>query len=290
MLRRALDDRGDSPRYIETHRKRGYQFAGEVKYIPEDAGVVATAEHIARVIKGESKEASAVEQPTPSNLTSNNGHGVQVRWWNRYRKVIIGLASIIITIVVVVFLYLKDLWSEPEKVFPQFGEGTISDNSRNISEMKRGLKDCQGNCLEDVEKVLVIDAILDEGGFAIVVFNKPFGSDVALKRQLILKVKLSTHNPKFEVGLQDARQTTVHFNCQAPASGQEYNYLVNLDAESLTKNGSKFQPQHTRSFSVGFAKDAGSTPGRQHMEVFGIVSSDNFPVTSETQPCEQRRL
>ncbi|HKQ79981.1 MAG TPA: transcriptional regulator [Blastocatellia bacterium] len=291
MLRRALDDKGDSPRYIETYRKRGYKFAGEVKYMPEDTGVGSTADRVAGVIEGEPNEASAVEQPTPSNSSSDDGQGAQARWWKRYHKVIIGPASdiiIVIIIVAAVLLSPRDPWSEPEKVFPQFGEGTISENSRNISEMKRRLKRCQGNCLEDVERVLVIDTILEEGGFAIVIFDKPFGSDIALKRQIVLKVKLSTHNPMFEVGLQDARQTTVHFDCQAPASGQEYDYLVSLDAESLTKNGSKLQPQHTRSLSVGFATDAGSTPDRQQMEVFGIVSSDNFPVTSETRPCKQR--
>lgn len=250
QLRKALRDNAKLPRYIETIHGRGYKF-------------------IAEVIK---------ESP--------NGQGIQVRRWHHYRKIIIGSVFIITVIVAAVFLYFRD-W--PAKVFPQFGVGTISNNSRNVSEMTRGLKDCQGNCLEGVKKSLVIGTILEEGGFAVVAFNKPFGSDVALKRQLVLKVKLSTHNPKFEVGLEDARQTTVFFNCQAPGSGQEYDYLVNLDAESLTKNGSKFQPQRTRSFSVGFAADAGSTPDRQHMEVFGIVSSDNFPVTSETRPCEQRK-
>jgi hypothetical protein len=274
-------------------------FDREAKYVLEDAGVGAIAEQFA------SEPPAAVHQPgTAPSDNADSPHYVETipsrgdkliagatkgspKWWKRHPKIIIGLALIIVT-AAAVFFYLRDPQSEPEKVFPQFGAGTISNNSRNISEMKTELKDCQGNCLEGVKKALANDAILEEGGFAVVVFDKPPDSDVALKRQLIFKAKLSTHNPKFEVALQDARQTTVFFDCQAPASGQEYYYLVNLDAESLTKNGSKFQPQRTRSFSVGFAADAGSTPGRQHMEVFGIVSSDNFPVTSEMRPCEQR--
>lgn len=297
MIRKALDDSDNSSRHIKNYRKRGYVYEGEVKYVLQDAGGGAIADQFA------SEPPAAIHQPgTAPGDNADSPHYVETipsrgdkliagatkgspKWWKRHPKIIIGLALIII-ISAAVFLYLR----QPEKVFPQFGKGTISDNSRNISaEMKRELKDCQGDCLEGVKKGLVIDAILEEGGFAVVEFNKLFGSEVPLKRHLVLKAKLSAQNPKFEVGLKDARQTTVYFNCQAPANGQEYHYLVNLDAESLTKNDSKFQPQHTRSFSVGFAADAGSTPGRQSMEVFGVVSSDNFPVTFETRPCEQRK-
>ncbi len=198
------------------------------------------------------------------------------------------IVSIIIAGVGVFFLW--NLLREPKKVFPHFGLGFLRYNSANIAIMERKLLPCEASCFEDVNKVLDIDAILEEGGYAVVSFNKLPLSKMDLGRQLRLRVSIETSDPDFEVGMWDEKSRRVFFNCHAQTIAQVSDFLINLDEENLTKNSVKFQPQHAYGFSIGFSHDAGSGPGRHHMKVYGISSGDSVDNLPQVSQCVIRRI
>jgi len=244
QLRKTLGDDARSPRYIETVRSRGYKFI---------AGVVTQ----------------------PSAIESSPGRSKKMLWWSLGAIMVIAFGSAI-------YSYLDT--SETAMVFPQFGAGTLVNNSANISEMKRELKDCQGDCLNAVHKVLVIDAVLEKGGYAVVNFEKASGAVARLSRQLLFRVKIVTADPHFEIGIADGK-TTVHFNCVS-AINEVNDFLVDLADEGAT--GQVFQHLKTHSLSIGFARDAGSLPGRHRLEVYGMLSGDDFGDERNACQCTRR--
>ena len=251
QLRKALGDNADSPRYVETIRGRGYRFIGKVN-----------------------------EQPNRSRYGAR-----KLYWW---------LSAAALTAVVggVLATFLSGRSRETTMVFPQFGRGTLSENTANVSAMKREWIDCDGNCLSDVKRALVIDTVLEQGGYGIVVFARPPGEVSRLGKQLLLRVRITTSEPFFEIGMV-AGKTTVHFDCRAKTLNKINDCLISLTPEGFEENSNiqfeNIQFDQTQSFSIGFAKDAGSLPGPHRMEVYGVVSGDGFQETSNNCECKYRR-
>ena len=245
QLRKILGDDAKSPKYIETVRSRGYKFI---------AGVVTQ----------------------PSTGERSRRWSKKLLWWPVGAIVLLAFGS-------AVYSYLDT--SETVMVFPQFGAGTLLNNSANISEMKRELRDCQGDCLKAVQKTLVIDTVLEKGGYAVVNFEKASGSVAPLSRRLLFRVKIGTSDPHFEIGIADGK-TTVHFDCRVSAINAVDDFLVDLADDSGA--GQMVQPLRTHSLSVGVARDAGSMPGRHHLELYGMLSADDFADLNACQ-CTRRK-
>src|SRR5262245_12019390 len=150
--------------------------------------------------------------------------------------------------------------------------------------MRRELRRCDGECLDAVEQVLVIDTVLERGGYAVVNFEKPSDSVAALGPQLLFRVRITAGDPYFELGMTDGK-STVHFDCLAPKIDETSDFLIDFDQES--RDGVTIRREETRRFSIGFAKDAGSMPGPHRMEVYGLVSGVGLGNSRECR-CSRR--
>jgi hypothetical protein len=106
-----------------------------------------------------------------------------------------------------------------------------------------------------------------------------------LNRHLLFRVKIVTADPCFEIGIADGK-TTVHFDCRVPAINEVNDFLVDLADEGAT--GQLVQHLKTHSLSIGFARDAGSMPGRHRLEVYGMLSGDDFGDEWNACKCTRR--
>lgn len=233
--------------------------------------------HIADL--GQSSEADEDLLKSRSKITQ-----LLPRWWKRALYI---TAPLLILLLGGLFLFLW-LFSQTKPVFPQFGFGRLHDNFANVAMMEHKLLPCQEGCPEGNKKVLDVEATLETAGYAVVNFKKLLFFKTDLGPLLLLKIAVKTHDPNFEVGLWDDTRR-VFFDCKASRVGQVDDFLINLDEKELTENGVNYRPQRTQGFSIGFAHDAGTGPGRHHMEVHGIVSGDSFPGLSQDSLCLLRR-
>lgn len=192
----------------------------------------------------------------------------------RRKKRLFGI-SLLLLVGTISFVLLSIL-GQPQLVFPQFSSiGYFRDHAANFTAIRYELTSCAESCLSGVKKILDIDAIIEENGYAVVHFVVLPLSKVDLGSYLLLRVSVQTTDPDFEVAMWDATRS-VFFHCRAQAIGQTQDFLISLDEADLTQKGFTFQPQQAIGLSIGFAQSVGSDPGHHHMKVYGIVSGDNL--------------